>query len=313
MKIINYSQEYEQQVVALWNQELLDDPITIAKFRHQALFDENFDESLCYVALEDASLIGFLFAIKRKFPYLERGLEPSRGWISVMFVAKAYQRQGVGSALLKRAESDLQKMAVHEVTIAAYSPNYFFAGVDIKAYQGARAFFKKHGYVEGDECYSMAKDLHLYRMSERSKERKAIAEKEGFQFLNFTYAYALDLLSFAKDEFGGGWKRNLLLAMQAGEAEDRVLIVVDKANQVVGFCMRMIDGNPMRFGPIGVKASIRNYGLGSILLDLMQLEMKQRGIYHMFFVSTDAPGRRFYERHGLSVIRTYVGFRKELV
>ena len=59
-------------------------------------------------------------------------------------------------------------------------------------------------------------------------------------------------------------------------------------------------------------ASQRNWGLGSILLDLMQLEMEKRGIYHMYFVSTDAPGRRFYERHGITVFRTFTDYRKNL-
>lgn len=312
MKIVNYSQEYEAQVVDLWNRELIADTITVSKFRRQALFDENFDESLCYVALEENIVIGFLLAIKRKFPYLERGLEPNRGWVSVMFVKREYQHQGVGSELLVKAEHDLKKLGVSEITIAAYSPNYFFAGVDIEQYQPARVFFKKHGYLESEESYSMAKDLHLYEMDDKAIKKKESAEAEGFQFLNFDYKYALDLLEFAKQEFGGGWKRNLLLSMQDGTAEDRVLVVVDKNDEIVGFCMRMIDGNPMRFGPIGVKASARNYGIGGILLDLMQEEMKKRGIYHMFFLSTDEPGRRFYERHDLSLIRTYVGFKKEL-
>lgn len=309
MKIINYSQKYEAQVIDLWNRELVADTITVSKFRKQALFDENFDESLCYVALKDNKVIGFLLAIKRKFPYLERGLEPDRGWVSVMFVKKENQQQGVGGELLNRAESDLRTLGVKNITIASYSPNYFFAGVDIYQYQSARRFFTKHGYVEGDKSYSMAKDLHSYVMNEESKEK---AEAEGFQFLNFDYKYSLELLEFAKQEFGGGWKRNLLLSMQDESAQDRVLIVLDKNDGIVGFCMRMIDGNPMRFGPIGVKASARNYGIGGILLDMMQVEMKKRGIYHMFFLSTDDPGKRFYERHDLTVIRTYVGFKKDL-
>jgi GNAT superfamily N-acetyltransferase len=43
-------------------------------------------------------------ATKRKFPYLERGLEPTRGWINVMFVDEAYRRKGVGEALVLKAE-----------------------------------------------------------------------------------------------------------------------------------------------------------------------------------------------------------------
>ena len=31
-------------------------------------------------------VVGFILATKRIFPYLERGLEPDRGWINVLFV-----------------------------------------------------------------------------------------------------------------------------------------------------------------------------------------------------------------------------------
>ena len=88
MELLTYNQAYEAQVVELWNQELFADPITVHKFRQQALLDDNFDSDLCYVAQEDGKTVGFLLATKRKFPYLERGTEPERGWINAMFVAE---------------------------------------------------------------------------------------------------------------------------------------------------------------------------------------------------------------------------------
>ena len=88
MELLTYNQAYEAQVVELWNQELFADPITVHKFRQQALLDDNFDSDLCYVAREDGKTVGFLLATKRKFPYLERGTEPERGWINAMFVAR---------------------------------------------------------------------------------------------------------------------------------------------------------------------------------------------------------------------------------
>ena len=59
MKLTTYDQKYENDVVALWNQELPEDPITVHKFRHQALLDDNFDSDLCYVALEMKKLLVF--------------------------------------------------------------------------------------------------------------------------------------------------------------------------------------------------------------------------------------------------------------
>jgi ribosomal protein S18 acetylase RimI-like enzyme len=165
-------------------------------------------------------------------------------------------------------------------------------------------------YNAGKESYSMCKDLHGYQISEATFHKMRKAEEAGFSFLPFAYQYSLELLEFLKTEFGGGWKRNALLAMQNNTAEDCILLVLNSERQIVGFCMRMIDGNPMRFGPIGVKEEVRNYGIGGILFDIMQSEMKKRGIYHLYFVSTDEPGRRFYERHGVTVFRTFIDYQK---
>ena len=312
MEILNYTQHYENQVVNLWNKSLTADPITVIKFRKQALFDDNFDRSLCLTAVENEQVVGFLLATKRKFPYLERGLEPTRGWINVMFVDQDHQRSGIGEILLKHAEAKLKEMGAETVTLGAYSPNYFFPGVDKDNYTDAVKFFGKMGYQAGKESYSMCKDLHGYQISEETLKKMSKAQEAGFSFINFDYQYALELLEFLKVEFGGGWKRNALISMQNNTAEDCILLVLDREQKIVGFCMRMIDGNPMRFGPFGVKEESRNYGIGGILFDIMQLEMEKRGIYHLYFVSTDEPGRRFYERHDLRVFRTFVDYQKTI-
>lgn len=312
MELLTYNQEFEAQVVELWNEELIADPVTVYKFRQQALLDDNFDSSLCYVAREDGKTVGFLLATKRKFPYLERGTEPERGWINVIFVAKAYQKKGIGTHLLLQAEQDLKAMGTKNITLAAYSPSYFFPGVDTENYAGSAVFFEKHGYVPGKASYSMGKDLHGYHISDGTKGRLRKANEAGFRFEMFSYQYAVDLLNFARDEFGGGWKRNCLLTMQHDRAEDCILLVLDRNDKICGFCTRMIDGNPMRFGPIGTAECVRNQGLGSVLFDLAQFEMAKRGIYHLYFVSTDDPGRRFYERHGVHVFRNFRDYRKDI-
>ncbi len=312
MQIVNYSQEYEKEVVDLWNKTLIADPITVHKFRKQALFDDNFDTELCFTAVENNHVIGFLLATKRKFPYLERGLEPTRGWINVIFVAKNYMNNGIGTRLVECAEAKLKSMGVDTITLGAYSPNYFFPGIDNDNYKEAILFFEKMGYLAGKHSFSMCKDLHDYSISEETAIQLSKAQVAGFSFLNFEYNYALELLEFLKDEFGGGWKRNALISMQNNTAEDCILLVLNSEQKIVGFCMRMIDGNPMRFGPIGVKDEVRNFGIGGILFDLMQMEMKKRGIYHLYFVSTDEPGKRFYERHGVKVFRTYVDYQKTI-
>lgn len=308
----NYAQCYEERVIDLWNTCCTFDAIDVGKFRRQAIFDDNFDQKLSWVAREGDNVLGFAFGTKRKFPYLERGLEPERGWVNVLFVDPSVRGTGVGVALLGRIEEELKARGATSITLGAYSPSYFFAGIDPVNYPEAVAFFEKQGYVAGDEHFSMGRDLHGYQVPQKTRERQAALEEQGYRFRLFDYSYSLDLLDFLYRELGAGWKRNALMSMQDGTAEDKQFLVINPSGRICGWCMRGIDDNPMRFGPIGIAKSERNNGLGSVLLDLYCFEMARRGIYHMYFITTDEPGRRYYARHGFEVIRTFVDYRKEM-
>lgn len=311
MRIVEFDQGMEREVVDLWNRCLVADQVTLERFRRQVLWDENFDAALCLAAVSgDSRVKGLVLATKRKFPYHERGLEPARGWINLMFVAEEDRRRGVGSALLGEAERRLSALGATRVTLAAYSPGYFFRGVDTRAYPEAQPFFEAHGYLPTEKSYPMARDLHAFALSEDARERERRALEAGYRIEPLDYARSLELLAFARDEFGGGWKGNCLDALRDGSAHERILVVIGPDDSIVGFCCRAIDGNPMRFGPIGISSAHRNAGLGGVLLERAMLEMERRGIHHMFFLSTDEGGRRFYERHGLHVVRVLQGYEK---
>lgn len=115
----------EDSVVDLWNETLIYDAITKEKFRKNIIFDENFDNDLCCVYLIDNVVVGFILGMKRKFPYLERGLEEDKAWISIVFVKETYQRQGIGTLLLKEIEKRLKDKGTKTIFLANYSPSYF--------------------------------------------------------------------------------------------------------------------------------------------------------------------------------------------
>jgi hypothetical protein len=161
--------------------------------------------------------------------------------------------------------------------LAAYSPNYFFWGIDPDHYPEAISFFEKNGYQALEEHFSMGKDLHGYVIPEETMRKKIEAEKKGYTFRLFKYSDSLELLQFLLTELGAGWKRNALISMREGTAPDYQIVVRDPAGKVCGWCMRAIDGNLMRFGPIGIAKAERNNGIGSILLDMQCYEMTKRG------------------------------------
>lgn len=312
MEIRQFRQSDEKDVVALWNSCCKNDQIDLNKFRKQALYDDNFDESLVWVAVNEKKIVGFLMATKRKFPYMERGLEPERGWINVLFVAPDAQKQKIGSELLEKAEQTLKQRGVKNITLGAYSPNYFFAGIDEVNYPDAARFFQKHRYQPGELHYSMGMDLTEYQMPEYVQELKCRLENSGYQFLAFKEEYSLELLNFLRDQFGGGWKRSALNAMREKTAEELILIVLNQKQEICGFCMHAMDGNLERFGPIGISQKERNLKIGSILFHHQLKRMKDKGCRRMFFMTTDEAGKRFYERNGLHLIRTYRDYRKNI-
>ena len=310
-KIDTYKQEYMEQIITGWNETLIFDPISEERFLQQVLMDENFDPNLALVLLVEDKVAGFCLGIKRRYPYLTRGLEENRGWISIMFVATEYQGKGYGKALLNEVEKRLKKEQVKEITLCAYSPNYFTPGVDLK-YEKALTFFEQGGYVKGTDAVSMQKNLFSYNIPQKTQDMIGQLMEEGISFTTYSLLYMEKLLAFVEKEFDAGWVRNILQAIRNGEAEDTILISTDKDNQVIGYCMRKIDGNDARFGPIGVKESVRSKGIGGILFDLQMREMQKRGIYYAYFLWTHGAAMRFYERHGMSVYRTYQLYRKNI-
>lgn len=311
IRLESFQQERFQQVLTCWNQSLIYDGIDEERFKQLILLDENFNPDLFLLALNQEKVVGFCYGVRRKIPYLERGLEENRGWIVIMGVLPEYQNQGIGTMLCDEVEKRLKDMGTKEITLCAYSPNYFFPGID-KRYQQAISFFENRNYVYRAESVSMQRSLWDYHMADQYKEKLASLEKDGIHIIRYNDEYMLPLLNYLLENFGAGWKRNALIAMQKKEAEDTILLVVDEQKNILGFCMRKIDGNDARFGPFGVSEHLRSKGIGGILFEYMMQEMKQKGIYYLYFLWTDGAAQRFYERHDVKVYRTYQLYRKEV-
>ena len=310
LQIEDYKHAYIQDVVACWNSSLIYDPITEERFLQQIELDENFDPSLALVAVKDGKVIGFSLGLRRKYPYLTRGLEPDRGWISVFFVHPQYREKGCGEILLNETEHRLAADGAKNITLCAYSPNYFAPGINILYDTGVR-FFEKHGYPRGEEEYSMARELYSYTIPSDTIEHAADLQKKGIVFTMYEDKYKDSLLDLTEREFGAGWTLNVLHALQKREAEQTIVLAV-KNYSVIGYCMRKIDGNDGRFGPIGVSEKYRDYGIGGVLLDMQMREMQKRCIYSFYCLWTGGDAARFYTRHGLSAVKTFYMYRKEL-
>ncbi len=286
------------QIIQLWQQTL---PKSVPEdyFIKQVFFDENFDPSLIFIAWEDEKVVGFLLAHKRKLPHASRGLEENIGFITLLCVDEKYQKRGIGRALLKEAEQKLQQKGATKIKAGGYSPHYVLPGACAETF--ARDFFIQVGYKDLGAAFSMSRKLAGYEMPPKIAAKKAAAEQNGFTFRAFETADSVNLLNMIEKEFSAGWYNHVKSLIADKIAAENIVICLDKNGKAAGYCQRAMDRNPQRFGPFGVAETQRNHSLGGILIALMLESMRDKKIENVFFMSTDIPGRRFYERHGFTV------------
>lgn len=305
MKISRFQSEYTDEVLRLWNQTMVADPLSKQRFLELIVTDDNFDADASVAALYNGKVVGFVWAVYRKVAYGERGLEPERGWIVSIMVSPDFQRQGIGSQLVKYVETIFRERAISRVTLGAYSPNYLFPGIDIQAYKTAIPFFEQHGYEVSSHAVSMEYNIFGYRQSTQYLQQKKAVEELGYKILPLSLDRVEELIAFLHTHFEGGWSRNIKVALQRGNLLETVLIAVEPGGKIVGYAQRAMDGNPSRFGPFGVREDLRGLRLGMILFNEMIFDMFSRGIYHAYFLWTTGSNIQFYERNGMKIYREY--------
>lgn len=302
--ISEYKQKYLNQIVKLWNETLVYDLISKEIFIKKIILDDNFDKSLCLLALDNDKVVGFILAMKRKYPYMGRGIESDRGWINIHFVKKEYQNKGIGQKLLDCVEKKLFELGTLKITLCAYSPNYFTPGIDLK-YESGIKFYENNNYKFKAEAVSMKVELWNFYINQTNKNRINNLAKEGYKFSEYSFNYYEKMIDFIQKNFSEGWLVNFLNLVKKNEANETVLICVDSEDSIVGFCMRKIDGYDSRFGPIGVDPKLQSEGIGGTLTELMLENVKSKGFKVMYFLWTGGKNIKFYEKHGFKIYRKY--------
>lgn len=312
VNIRTYKYMDETEVIHLWNQCLIKDPISTEIFHKKVLLDPNFDTDFCLVAEDkNGNIIGYVLGMVRKYPYEERGMEPERAWISVIFVHPKYQRQGIGKRLVSSLEEKFDQLEKTNITLGAYSPNYFFPGPDKDAYRGAIPFFESLGYEVLGEAVGMDMVLYNFTIPEKVQEiKKNILDTNGIQIVPFTKKYTLPLLHFLKENFPGGWVRNVRETLEKFKGEERIILAIDQDDNILGYCQRAIDDLEGHFGPFGVSEKMRGKKIGSVLFYEMLMDMYSRGIYHVWLAWTDNDAQRFYDRAGMRVMKRHAVMKK---
>ena len=282
-----------------------------ARFTRQILLDPNFRREGAIVAREGDRVVGFMLAIARQVPLENAPSDAERGYVTLFGVLPEFQRRGIGSQMLERAEAYLRSQNRKLVMISSYAPGYFIPGVDVNAYPAALAFLQKHGYAEVYRPLAMETSLWSLATPSFVQEKRRALEGEGLSIEPYRVELTLPLLDFTAKEFPGDWVRVVRETMSRitlGEAPAR-LMIAHRAGEVLAFSHHDAE----RFGPIGVAASQRGKGLGHVLMFETLEAQKRAGFRAAWFLwSDDKTAQRIYNVAGFREVRRFALMRKNI-
>src|SRR5690348_316984 len=296
-------------VMGLISEILPNEGINHRKFVRQVLLDPNFRREGMTIARHGEMVIGFMLALARQVPLENAPSDAERGYITLFGVSPGYQRQGVASQMLERAEAYLKSQGRKLVMVSSYAPGYFIPGVDVNAYPAALSFLEKHGYSEVYRPLAMETSLWSLETPAFVREKRRALEGDGVSIEAYRYELTLPLLEFTAKEFPGDWVRvvrETISRITLGDASTR-LVIAHRMGVVIGFSHHDAE----RFGPIGVAASERGKGLGHVLMFETLEAQKRAGFRAAWFLwSDDKTAQRLYNVAGFKEVRRFALMRK---
>lgn len=306
-----YAPADEAAVLRTWNASMVADPITATTFRAKVLLDPNFDPAGCLVAEVDGEARGFILSLVRRVPFFAMGYQEDQSWITAFGVDPAFQRQGIGTALLEAAETRLREMGRTSIAISPYVPNYFTPGPDVNAYADGVRFLTTRGFEVLSRPLSMRNELTDYRLPEEMVERTAELAKDGIEVRPATPADIVPVLDFLVEHFDWEWHReasDIFNSLFNGDGRHVGMLVIAKGEEILGYAQHRNE----RFGPFGVRPDLRSQGLGRVLLTHTLRQMRASGFHVAWFLWTSDQAAKLYARYGFHEVRRFAVLRKTL-
>lgn len=115
-------------------------PDTFENWTHRTIQRENFDPSLCFLAMDGNDIAGFALCRDEK----ELG-----GWVHTLGVQRSWRRHGLGLALLYHAFTEFYRRGVSNV----------YLGVDAQSLTGATRLYERAGMHIVRQHYAYEKEL----------------------------------------------------------------------------------------------------------------------------------------------------------
>jgi len=289
MRIVEFTEEFFNQVRCIANLSLHEDAISDGSLRRITFGDPNYNSKYSLVALENGEVVGFVIGVRRlKEPAEVIEIQRDLAWIKLFAVREDCRRRGIATMLFNELENRLKEDGVKRIRISDYPFWYLFSGVDLK-YEEAIDFLSRRGFKKTGETVDYEIDLLRFHVPKRI----ASISISPFTIRRAKHEDRETVFKWIKTEFSVFW------AYEADASFKHVnpkMWIAEENGKIIGFS---VYGTlePHWFGPIGVSTEARSKGIGSTLLFNSLKSMKEEGqryavvpwTSHLFFY-TQVPG-----------------------
>lgn len=265
----------------------------------EKLDDVEGDPKLSCVASLGSHICGFCLVVIRQV----KGEQIA--YIKLMGVAPAFQRSGVGTALLCEAEAFAKRHQAKRLRWYDVPKNYFMPGLD-PFYSKTIAFVERNGFKRNGDAVNLSADL-AQNWDTSSAELKL--NEIGIKLKRASKADFKTVLDWIREEFPL-WEYEVNNALN--ENPSAVHLAFEKENEWIGFAA--FNGNNKGtawFGPMGTSQRARRNGIGAVLLKRCLADLQKQG-YKESIIPWVAPIPFYVNYANAKVNRVFWRYEKQI-
>ncbi len=312
------------RVMEIWNasvagHEVVYYPLTQAYFTQKFLENPNYDPAYSLVAVEDGRVAGFINGIAKKvfLPRETNGNTP--GYLTCVFVDKAYRRKGVGTALLNALTAAFQKSGKARVACSGGNPinlDWIVPGTKGHDHNNApgmdedclgHPFLLKNGFTDRHREVAMYLNLKDYMPAPDLKERQERLLAEGIYTGRYDVSLKYDFDGMC-DRVGSEYWRKVLRD-ETSAPHPRPILAATHEKSIVGFTGpvdKQVSGRGW-FTGICTDPLFEKRGIATVLFNLLMQEFIAEGaVFSTLFTGDDNHAQRVYLRTGFRIARRFV-------
>ena len=239
--------------------------MTEALMREKIDQDPDVRPEWTLMAGRDRTAVGFIVALIRETPEGERV-----GWIKLFCVTPAQRRQGTGTLLFDRIESELVRAGVQRIQVMDAVPNYWLPGIDPFCTE-AVAFLERRGYVKIDDTANLIADLNqdldTNSMEEEARTGGVVCRRARSGDLE-------EVIGMAGTEWPM-WQPEIEAAFKSSPITLHLAFIDGRLSAFSAYSCNNISAGT--FGPMGTLPRCRGKGVGGILLKRCLADLRAQG------------------------------------